>query len=362
MSLAPRIDKFERNLLINGIMQYWQRGTTSSVNLTAAGSTFGRITDRFGYAVIRTNNNQNYSFAQTTDVPVDASGIVIPYSYRVTSNLAHVFTGEDKMDPMYQVVEGMMLHDVGNSDTLNLRFWTKSSVVGTFPARFCISTTGTAVTHSLVQTYTITSANVWQLIELKVTLPGIAFHRGNGFGIAINLACTMGSTAAAQTTQLNQWLTGDYITTPTATAWQSTNGATMHFAGLSLVKGQSVLCLAGRDMAEELSLCQRYFEKSYQLTTAPGTQTFDGAFSYQTTGAANPIGHKNFVVTKRATPTFVMYNPNSANSVGLIWLHGSNSTTGAGLFLQHVNGFTVTAGGTFAGQPASVQWTADAEL
>jgi hypothetical protein len=67
-----------------------------------------------------------------------------------------------------------------------------------------------------------------------------------------------------------------------------------------------------RPAAFELALCQRYFETSYDLGTAPGSATSVGAAVHYLGGPSglNASGLVcNFKVTKRADPTITFFSP-----------------------------------------------------
>ena len=56
-------------------------------------------------------------------------------------------------------------------------------------------------------------------------------------------------------------------------------------------------------------MCQRYYEKSYNLDTAPGTNTNKGEIGLSD-GSINPTchAHTSFGVYKRSQPTVVLYD------------------------------------------------------
>jgi hypothetical protein len=66
--------------------------------------------------------------------------------------------------------------------------------------------------------------------------------------------------------------------------------------------------LAGINTANELALCQRYYEKSYSIDTSPGTDTYTGieVASTNTDGSTGRFVIQNaFKVTKRITPSTI---------------------------------------------------------
>lgn len=79
-----------------------------------------------------------------------------------------------------------------------------------------------------------------------------------------------------------------------------------------------------RDIGQEKALCLRYFEKSYNLETAPGTATVTGS-CYHGYLAGNAIAYtaQPFKVCKRVAPTFTPYSPSSGAS-GKIYQAGGS--------------------------------------
>lgn len=112
-----------------------------------------------------------------------------------------------------------------------------------------------------------------------------------------------------------------------------------------------------RNYQEELELCQRYYEKSYDINTAPGTATNNGIM-YET-GSAFTIRYKQ---RKRIfNPTVVGYSPNSGASgngydftgaVDRVFNGAVTGDTGFGFLLNGMPSSSI--GGT--------HWTADAEF
>lgn len=84
-----------------------------------------------------------------------------------------------------------------------------------------------------------------------------------------------------------------------------------------------------KTFAEELKDCQRYYEKSYDYTIAPGTATSVGALSCEETLVGNTIHNLNctFLVPKRSTPTVTGYSTTGTiNKVYLDYSGGYNLT------------------------------------
>ena len=120
-----------------------------------------------------------------------------------------------------------------------------------------------------------------------------------------------------------------------------------------------------RQYGQELALCQRYYEKSYDIGVVPGSITASGTI-YRTLDAgplsfASP-GAIRFKVNKRATPSVLVYGTNTGAS-GTINLAGVDRAavvlfigeTGASTYVDNISGGT-------AGSSCSAHYTASAEL
>lgn len=68
--------------------------------------------------------------------------------------------------------------------------------------------------------------------------------------------------------------------------------------------------LAGSNLAGELVMCQRYYEKSYGIDTAPGTQTYGSCSAFLSGITANvSCPTLRWTIRKRPAPTVTLYSP-----------------------------------------------------
>ena len=97
--------------------------------------------------------------------------------------------------------------------------------------------------------------------------------------------------------------------------FQITPTASSTYSRIQIERGSSATDDEYRNKTLELTLCQRFYEKSYSLGVSPGTITPQGQLLYQITGltpATNSfLTRVSFQVSKRAQPAITAYNPST---------------------------------------------------
>lgn len=137
-------------------------------------------------------------------------------------------------------------------------------------------------------------------------------------------------------------------------------GQTLTIGDVQLEQGSVALPVEIRPYGQELALCQRYYEKSYNLTTKPGTAA-TSAWIASSPGPGNYLRVSgSFRADKRAAPTMVLYNP-TTGATGTVSIDGeAKSATIFGketAFSFYLNNIP-----TIVDQFMSGHWTAEAEL
>jgi hypothetical protein len=244
-------------------------------------------------------------------------------------------------------------------------FWVKASIAGTYSFVLANSTQS----RNYTTTFTVSGANTWEFKSLTVQLDSSGtWNFDNTTGLWIQIGCVGGSSVS--TSNLNQWTSpGSVIYAASGvTNYQATTGATLRFAQMSVVEGSlgvgSTGFLRAADSVEgELSLCQRYYEKTYDVDTPPGTITGTGQFAVfapNTTGANIYITWP-FSVTKRGNTGIGIFNPSTGAS-GTWRDNGGADLTFTGSNVG-VHGAIISGSGTVvATRIFGGHATADAEL
>lgn len=260
-----------------------------------------------------------------------------------------------------QKIEGYDIGDLINT-TFTLGFWVISSVTGTF----CVSFRNSATTTSYIATYTISVANVWEYKTITVT-NGLSYSAGawlrnNLVGLFVTWALAVGSTY--QTTA-GTWAAGNYLATSAQTNWMATAANQFRITGVQLSVGSILPQWESRPIAEELDLCQRYYQKNYQIGTVPGTSTANGQVTAYALTASTVLGmlRGSYATRMRATPSVTWWNPSTGTSGSVRNSTAATNPTATGTGIgQMSTGYISLGTAPTANDLILGHWTADAEL
>ena len=130
-------------------------------------------------------------------------------------------------------------------------------------------------------------------------------------------------TGASLSGTAGSWANTVYISSTGATSVVGTNGATFYITGVQLEVGSSATSFEYRPYGTELQLCQRYYEKSYEIGVVPGTPGSAG--NWAGVGGQNyPRTVTEFKVDKRTPPTVVFYADSDGTTGNVnIWNNGT---------------------------------------
>jgi hypothetical protein len=368
-SLTPRIDKLEggRNFIINGAFDFWQRGTS----FTLSGN--GVYTaDR--WRNLRTGSG-THIFSRDTDVPTaEQSGFRSQYSLKYLQSVA-MTTGQNSILTKLEGTTYANLH----AKKARLSFWVKASIAGIYAVAF----TNEATTHNYVVEYTINAANTWEKktcdVQFETADTGWAFDNTSGLILFWNL----GNTTTTATPGVWQ---STSVHSPNQTNLSQTLNATFFLSQVSLqVLDYTVnptadipFSRAGGSLDGELTLCQRYYEKSYELDVVPGTAGATSGRTVVTATAqtASIISLTDTVMFKTRKRTnsslnVTLYNSSSGASGNWQYIQpGSGAANSLNVIVNLASaiGFELSQGSSPPTFPTTTtfvllgQWTADSEL
>ena len=280
-----------KNKIINGNFQYFQRG----VSLAISNVTSPYLADR--WTTHRVGASWGYTVARSTDVPSTSTS---EYSMQISTTTAAAMAVGDYAI-LSQSIEGNILRGFKNKKMV-VSFWVKSTKTGVFCAQVC---SNAAPNRRYLVEYTVNTSNTWEKKTFRFTHDSSGtwdYTTGSGLLLIFTVAAGNNYIVTAnswQTTAANAFKTSNQVNGMDNVA------NVFKIADVVMVEdneGQTRepdFMYAGRDIFEELQLCQRYYE------ICPFTGLGPGRDLYHNT---------QYKVPKRATPvlSFTSINGNTA--------------------------------------------------
>lgn len=320
-----------RNAVINGNFDFWQRGTSFSNPAAGAYGSDRWLINFDGSGATRTISRQAFTLGQT-DVPGEPT-----YFYRFNQSVAGsggtfnviVHRIEDVRTFAGQQVTLSFYAKAAASLTMQVVKLRQNFGSGGSPSAFVDTDFGAStVVGTSFTKYTFT-----------VTLPSIS---GKTLGTDNNSSLDLIFALPINTT------------------------FTFDLAQVQLEVGSVATPFERRPLGVELALCQRYYEKSYSQAVPPGTAGGLGGYGglisfHKPVSSFASDGTIRFAVSKRASPTATVFNPETGSSGSYRDFTVNTDRAGISLFDIGETGFkfvisdAVQAAGGF-------QFTASSEL
>ena len=346
-----------KNRIINGACVIDQRNAGASVTITNTAALTYTIDRWAGYG----------SVASKFSVQQNAGSVTPPAgfsNYLGATSLSAYTVGAAEVFKITQVIEGFNAADLdwgtANAKTVTLSFWVRSSLTGTFGGAFINS----AFNRNYPFTYTISSANTWEYKTITVAGDTSGTWLTTN-GIGVQIAWSLGAGASLSGTA-GAWSAGNIQSATGAVSVVGTNGATFYITGVQLEKGSTATSFDYRPYGQELANCQRYYEKSYELLTAPGANTPIGVVhvSAASNGFGDMLTMIKFNVQKRTAPTMTFYREDGTSGSWNMERSGSNTTPSVTSSSVGDNGGRIycATGANWTVASLKGHWTSSAEL
>jgi len=303
-------DSGRRNLILNGAMQVWQRGTT--IDTITSG---GFLCDRWRIAHNGTDGNVDVD--RSTDVP---SGEGFGYSQKISMdaseasldagdqvNIQHRFEGQD-----------LQLLEKGSASAkeVTLSFWVKSSVAATYSVNLVDNDN----TRIIGATYVINSANTWE--KKTITFDGdTSGTLDNDANRSLDLRFWLdtGTTYTSGTFATSWGASSDAVSASATTGWLESSSPEFYITGVQLEVSDSATDFEHRSYGSELSACQRYFVGGMHF------MCFGRGYSPSSVGNSAPV---LWPTTMRTTPTITKSNEGDGGGSQTTMVFGSTRATG----------------------------------
>lgn len=337
-----------RNAIINGDFNVWQRNTSFT---SVADATY--TADRWLY---NKNGTMVHDISRSTDVPTLAqAGRLFNYSMLVDCQTVHSSIGAGNLAVVQQRIEGYNFAPLAQR-IITVSFWVKSTKTGTF----CVSLGNESpFDRSVVKEYTINASDTWEYKTLTFPASPSAgtWSYTSGIGLRLTFALAVGSTY--QTTA-DAWQTGNFHATSNQVNACDNTANNFRLCGVQLEAGSVATAFEQRTFQQELALCQRYFEKSYEYATPIESITELGKVIWANQNAQTNWVTVYFKVAKRTTPTVTISNPVAAGASIRNYTATTNIAFSVGDASQ--NGFSVKPASNQSLSDLGCQWYISAEL
>ena len=311
-----------RNLVINGAMRIAQRGTSSTA--------LGYYTlDRF----LHGRSGGTRTFSQQTL----ASGTPFDLGFRNYMSMTNTTAGSTNTTDYVEVYHKIEAQDVATSgwnyksstSYITISFWVRSSVAGTY-TWWMRDEDATSYTYAF--NYTL-AANTWTKVTHSIPgHSGLVFNNDEGAGLRMQWMAYYGSNYCSASATLNAWSTGSSLPIHDTT-WNTTSGATFDLTGVQLEVGDTATPFEHRSYAEELALCQRYFETTNANISGNTNNDRVAYIPLNPYNTGNAYGAWFYKVEKRAQPTVTHGGSHWRvyQVAGLLSSSGTGNTDGIGI-------------------------------
>ena len=251
LAQIPSTPSGRRNLIINGAMTVWQRGTSDD---TASNNDYACDRWQIGF----TGLEGNVDWDRSTDTPDDFS-----YSLKVSMDASETSLDAGDRIHIQQKFEGQDIQHLrygsSGAKTCTVSFWVKSSVAATYTLDIFQNED---VTNRVIgRSYTINAADTWE--HKTITFVGDtaqAIENDNSEGLRLGWWLDAGSTFTSGPFS-EDWQ--DYDATErihSTTGWLESTSPEFYITGVQLEVGTVATEFEHRSFGEELQLCQRYFQ------------------------------------------------------------------------------------------------------
>ncbi len=329
MSLTPRLDKLDRNRIINADMRISQRNTSF------ASVANGQYTlDRYVYYKV---GAMVHTISRDTDAPsVAQAGYLFQNSLRMNLTTPDTAIAVGDVCAITQKIEGYNWAPLAQK-AFTLSFWVKATLTGTY----CVAFQNSTNDRSYVAEYTINATNTWEKKTINVAASPASgtWNYDNGNGLEVNWTIAAGSNYQ-QTPGTWQANAGAKYATSNQVNGTNTGATDFRLTGIMLVGGTVADPGFGTfadGFEDELTACKRYAHSSYALGTAWFTLTLANSEYSRYNGSVNMSSTWKFPTVMRVAPTMTLINPVNGGAsarqtdiaADVVFVDGGTSTNGA---------------------------------
>ena len=326
-----------RNRIINGDMQISQRYGTTETTINNASMHY--ILDRFA---MYESTDGSATVTQVTS-GYTASHTGSGKAMRIKTTGADTTLNGSEQLMFFQTIEGYNWEDMrfgtanAKSFTVSFSILVTGASSGNVTGTYCVNATNAPnFNRSYVKEYTISAVDTWQRVSL--TFPGdTSGSWGTGNGAAIRIGWSFAGPTSQQAAA-NQWHSGYKGSSSNQKNGMANVNNFYFITDVQVEEGTVATPFERRNIAEELTRCQRYFVKtdfsSHCTAYFGGTHLFRQIqFACPTPMRAQPSfsvtgsegGTTKFTLKTWSSDQNMTATPNSVHRHHTDYVHGTNS-------------------------------------
>jgi len=254
-----------RNIIINGAMQVWQRGTT--IDSISSGN---YLCDR--WRINHSGTDGNVDVDRSTDLP---SGQGFGYSQKISMDASESsLDAADKL-VIQQKFEGQNLQllakGTSGAERTTVSFFVKSSVASTYTVELVDNDN----TRQLSKSYTINSANTWE--RKTLTFEGDtsgSLDTDANTSMTLNIYIDTGTDHTSGTFNDSAWAsTDDTKRVFNTTGWLQSTSPEFYITGVQWELGEQAQPFEHRSFHDEFMRCQRYYQEIHGGSCEPSSSS-----------------------------------------------------------------------------------------
>ena len=266
-----------RNVLINGEFNVSQRYGETATTWTNNSYGLDRWKMYLAGSCASTFQQIRRSDSVVTNLQ-SVSGVNFRNAIEIDCTTAASLGSTDQMS-LLQIIEGTNNVPLAGKK-MTLSFWVRSSLTGTYCIAFKNSSAKT-----YVHEYSISSADTWEQKVVTITNDTEASFSSNsstttGGSLEVHFGLRLGT--SSQQTTANAWNSGNFYGTSNQVTWGTSTDHFFYLAGVQLELGSQATPFEHKSYAEELTLCERYFEVIFDASKTTGD--FSSYYPYAALG------------------------------------------------------------------------------
>ena len=337
-----------KNAIINGDFNIWQRGVSFTSTINGAYSADRWIYVKSGAMV--------HDISRSTDVPTVAeAGRKFNYSLKIDCTTVDSSIAAGDFAVIEHRVEGYNWLPLAQKAGV-ISFWLKAPKTGVYG----VALKNSINDRSFVGEITVNSANTWEkkTVNYSASPSAGTWDYTNGIGLAISLVLAAGTNY--QTTK-DTWQTGAFLTTSNQVNACDNTSNDLYLTGVQLEVGSIATPFEVKSFSASLAECLRYYQKSYDYATAIAALTQLGEVGLLRVESADYEYSTLLQAQMRSAPTVATYSPITGAS-GKMRNFSTDTDHTPTVSFSSEKSFKVNHGGLSAGNLLGFHYTVDAEL